>query len=187
MSRRETLLVWIIAALVGLGALDYFVVQPMRARLAALSAEAERLESELRGARVLMDNRALIESRWQSYVEAGLEMEESAQRLRVQQHLTRWAQETGVDLATLASGGARQGEPFEEIQFVVRGSGPLQAVVEFLHELRRSPFPLRVKSCEIGDERGGEGDLSLRLTLSTIRLAANADAQVTRASTGVQP
>lgn len=177
MSRRERILAIAVAALIGLFAIDRLVVQPLIEHFRDLSTQADDLEGQLRSARVLVDNRRIIRARWQSYREAGLEADEPTQRLRIQRALTEWAGQSGVDLANLSSGQtSRLGDqPFLEARFVVRGSGSFEAIVDFLHRLRRSPFPLRTLSCNITNPSNAEEDLSLQLTISTLRLDPEAE------------
>ena len=177
MNRRERILAITVAALVGLFFLDQFVIQPVSTRLGNMSDRADQLEDELRTARLLVNNREIIETRWQTYRAAALEADESAQRLRIQRSLNEWAAEAGLDLAALSSGrtGTIERDRFHEMRFILRGTGSLAAAVRFLHHIRRSTFPLRIVACDFGARSEEEDKLSLQLTVSTIRLAPDTD------------
>ena len=177
MNRRERILALIVATLVGLFVLDQLVIQPVSTHLSDLSDRAEAMQDRLRQARVLMDNRELIKSRWQSYRAAGLEAAESAQRLRVQRSLNQWAAEAGVEIDSLTTGrsAAIHQNRFFETRFILRGNGGLEAVVGFLHRLRRSPFPLRVVAMDVGSRSESDERLSVQMTVSTIRLNPEAE------------
>ena len=168
MSRRERMQTLITAGLVALFALDRLALAPLVERAGRMREETARLEARLRDAQVLVQNAALIEGRWASFRGAGLGDDLSVARLRVQEQLTAWSREAGLSLDMLSTGRVAAGERFDEIGFLVKGTGPMRAVHAFLWSLRHAPFPLRVAVCELVSRSETEDRLGLSLRLSTI-------------------
>lgn len=173
MSKREKWLMAIIAALVVIFAGDQLLVRPVLSHLAALDEQVAQLDKTYQQARVLVDNRDTLLTRWRAYEQAGLALDDSKLRLSVQQRLAEWSQQAGVNLTMLASGRAIKGDRFHEIQFTASGTGSLGQVVAFLVHLQNSPLPMRVLRCDITSANETQDKLALRLTLSTIRLSAS--------------
>lgn len=175
MSRRERILALLVVALIALFAGDQLVLQPLMSRYEQLNLAAADLEDELRRARVLIENRAAVEHRWREMNTTGLAAAPSAQRIAVQQRLTAWADDVGFNLATVSTGQTQEREGFDETRFVASGSGSLRAVAGFLAALEHGDYPLRIIESDIASRDETGGDLTLRLTLSTLRRAHDAD------------
>ena len=169
MSRRERILAVVVIGLIGLFVLDQFVVRPLASRYEQLRAQADDIENELHHARVLLDNRNILEQRWDRMAQGGLNDDASAQRIEVQQRLSRWAEESGFNLATVSAAQTIAGAHFDEVRFLASGSGSLRAVAGFMARLERSDYPLRVIESDVTSRSDRGDDLALRLTLSTIR------------------
>lgn len=173
MSRREKILVFVVAGLVGLFLLDWLVIQPTWSYLRNQSAENSELETQLAKANVLLDNDELIKQRWEQVLTAGLDKSEEALRSQVQQKLSVWSAEAGFDLTTLVSGRTVEGEDFHEVQFVVSGSGSLQSTVRLLEAIQRSPVPLRLVDLDLTSRDEKVDRVSLRAVISTVRFVAD--------------
>ena len=184
MSKREKWLAIIIAALVVIFAGDQLVVSPLLSHLATLEDQVAAADKQYQHARMLVDNRETLLARWRGYENAGLAADDSQLRLNIQQQLTEASQQAGVNLTTLAAGRAVKGERFHEIQFTASGTGSLEQVVAFLVNLQNSALPMRVVRCDISSPSETQDKLTVRLTLSTIRL--NPEAAVATQLTGAE-
>ncbi len=173
MSTREKILAGVIAALVGVFLLDWLVIGPAWSYLRQQGTEARRLETDLEQARLLVDNADIIEARWSALTTAGLGATEEVLRTKVQQNLSVWSGEAGFDLTTLVSGRTVDGDAMHEVQFVVSGSGSLNATVDLLDAIQRSPFPLRIVELDLTSRDEDQDRVSLRATLSTARFAGD--------------
>ena len=84
----------------------------------------------------------------------------------------RWGRAGGVEVASLKPQWKRgQSSQYSLLECRVDVTGPLPAIVRFLHEVEKSPLALRIDSLELNarDETGGK--LSLGLLVSGLRLA----------------
>lgn len=171
MNARERVLALIIGGLVGLAALDWFVIEPAWAWFADQTTRTEALDKQLVNARLLVDNADTIEERWGALAAAGLTRDEGALRIEAQQSLSVWASEAGFSLTTLVSGRTVAGDPFDEMQFIASGSGTLDQTLGFLNRMSASPFPLRLLDLDLTSRSETADAVSVRATFSTIRLA----------------
>jgi hypothetical protein len=170
MSKRERLLIWAVALVVGFFVLDRLGITPLQSRLGQLRADADAVEQQNNEDRVLIDNRELIESRWAGRVGAGLGQDPASARLRVQGQLTSFAESAGLTLANLSAGGDLKNAPFTEVRFSLTAGGDLRSVVMFLRQVQEASIPLEVMTCDISRRDDSSGRLTLRLTVSTLVL-----------------
>lgn len=168
MSKRERILVWAVALIVGFFALDRLIITPLQAHLSQLTADADDVDQQIDEARVLIDNAQLIETRWQGRVGAGLGLDPATARLRVQGQLSEFAEASGLALTNLSAGGNLNSDPFTEIRFSLTGTGELRAVTRFLQRVQEASIPLAVQTCDISRRDDSGGRLTLRLTVSTL-------------------
>lgn len=173
MSKRERILVWAVALIVGFFALDRLGITPLQTRLARLGADADAVEQEINGARVLIDNRDLILARWEGRVAAGLGLDPASARLRVQGQLSEFAETSGLSLTNLSAGGDLKSDPYTEVRFSLTGTGELRQVTRFLQRVQEASIPLAVQTCDISRRDDSGGKLTLRLTVSTLVYAGN--------------
>lgn len=168
MSKRERILVWAVALVVGFFVLDRFVITPLQAHLSQLSADADTVEQEINEAKVLIDNRELIEARWDGRVGAGLGLDPASARLRVQGQLSEFAESSGLTLTNLSAGGDLKSDPYTEVRFSLTGTGELRSVTRFLERVQEASIPLAVQTCDISRRDDSGARLTLRLTVSTL-------------------
>lgn len=168
MSKRERLLIWAVALIVGFFALDRLGITPLQSRLARLRADADAVQRQINEARVLVDNRELIQTRWNGRVGAGLGLGPAEARLRVQGRLSEFAESSGLTLTNLSAGGNLNSDPFTEVRFSLTGTGDLRAVTRFLKRVQEASSPLAVLTCDISRRDDSDGRLTLRLTVSTL-------------------
>lgn len=170
-SRMMTIAIVGVAAIVGFLALDGLVLSPLAEVFDRLDIEEQRLEAELAEARALIQNEKRIRKRWSAYAAAGLDGDTEIARIRVQEQLTQWSQSAGLNVERLSSERVAPGERFDEVGFIISGTGSMASVQKFLFSLRRAPFALRIKECDITSRNEKQDRLTVSLRLSTIVVA----------------
>jgi len=168
MSKRERILIWAVALLVGFFALDRLIVSPLQAHLAQLREDIDIVQEEIDGGRVLVDNRDLIETRWAERVAAGLGQDPASARLRVQGRLSEFAENAGLTLTNLSAGGNLNREPFTEVRFSLTATGELRSVARFIEQVQEASVPLALLTCDISRRDESSTRLTLRLTVTTL-------------------
>ncbi|MEZ6190655.1 MAG: hypothetical protein R3C45_05110 [Phycisphaerales bacterium] len=168
MSKRERILVWAVAMVIGFFVLDRFVITPLQTHLSQLAVDADAVDQEISEARVLIDNRELIETRWAGRVGAGLGLDPASARLGVQGQLSEFAEASGLSLTNLSAGGDLKSDPYTEVRFSLTGTGELRQVVRFLKHVQEASIPLAVQTCDVSRRDDNGGRLTLRLTVSTL-------------------
>lgn len=171
MSKRERILVWVVALVVGFFVLDRLVITPIQTRLSQLKADTDTIEQRINEDMVLIDNHELIESRWDARLAVGLDHDPASARLRVQRQFSNFAESVGMTLNNLSAGGNINSSPFTEIRFSLTGTGELGSVVRFLKQVQESSAPLAVLTCDISRRDEDSGRITLRLTVSTLVLS----------------
>lgn len=168
MSKRETILVWAVALLVGFFALDRLVISPMQAHLAQLKDDINAVQEDVDAGMVLIDNSELIESRWAERYTAGLDRDAASARLRVQGMLSEFAERAGLTLTNLSAGGNLGNDDFTEVRFSLTASGELRSVARFIERVQEADAPLALLTCDISRRDESSPRLTLRLTVSTL-------------------
>lgn len=176
MSKREKLLIWAVALVVGFFVLDRLFVSPLQSRLSQLRADADTVEQQIDQDMVLINNSELIEARWAGRKNAGLTRDPASARLEVQAQLSKFAEAAGLTLNNLSAGGNLNSDPFSEIRFSLTASGELRSVARFLEQVQEASVPLAILTCDISRRDENSGRLTLRLTVSTLVLPAEESA-----------
>lgn len=180
MTKREKILLFVTLAVVGLFALDRLVIVPVSAAFSNLEVETAAARTQLNEARTLVNRADRIEQRWGGYHAAGLGDDMNAAQARAQLRLTQWAQTAGLGIETLSTGRVVEGERFDEVSFIVSGTGSLASVERFLWEVRQADFPLRIERSDLASRNESEDALMFSLTLSTIVSAPPAEGEDAR-------
>ncbi len=171
MSKRERLLAWAVALIVGFFVADRLLISPMQVYLSDLREQADTLEQQIDEDMVLVDNRELILSRWEERKLAGLWSSPASARLNVQGQVSRVAESSGLTLNNLSAGGNLSSPPFTEVRFSLTATGELSSVAKFLQKVQQAQIPLAVLSCDIARRDDSSNRLTLRLTVSTLVLS----------------
>jgi hypothetical protein len=168
LSGRET---WLavaaaVAVVVLLG--DRYVLTPLLESGAAMQAEQQAVASELEGASALFAREGLLLRRWSEMTAGGLAADAAGAESRLLHALRDWAQEEGLELASLTPSRGERDGALREVSVTVSATGRMASVARFLWRVETTTLPLRIRDLTLGSRTEGEDDLSLQLQLSTL-------------------
>lgn len=184
LSRRERWCLLIACLMVGLWALDAWVLSPIWNAYQDDADEAQRLEQNVLAAKRLLRNAKMLRQEWSDRRKAGVTMGVSESETRLLSVLGSWAQKTGLHVSSMKA--ERREHPNDKTMQVITcrvvANGTMEAMTRFLWDLETAGLPLRVELCQFSSADPTRNSVSIQIQLSTIcipdkHLAANPSPQ----------
>ena len=175
LSKRERYIGIVTGALLGVVALQHFILGPMLDRRASLAAQIKVTEGELKKHNDKIDLSRRANNNWVALA-PGVFKDASDAESRVLHSVRDWAADAGVNLASI---NPQRGEPekdFIKLTFRATGTGQMRQIGQFLYKIQNATIPVRITDLSVS-ARGREGvdDLSISVAIATIYFAPNAD------------
>ena len=111
-------------------------------------------------------------------VERGLKADASEAEQTLFHKVREWAQEAGLAMTSVKPEGAAVESGLGVSTFSAAGTGPMRAVARFLWHVENADVPLKILDMRLGARKAGADDLSIRLHLATVYVAAEEAAPV---------
>ena len=165
MKKREKILAWVIAGLIGVFVIDQVVVSRVIETFDAIEQERAAVEQKLIEARVLVNNQRAINQKCDAYAASALPGNDPDAALQL---ITQWALDAGMSVQVYTSGRQIEGERFDRKVFTFSATGKMQSVEGFLWSLRTAEIPLRIETCTLNSRDENKDELALTLMLTTI-------------------
>jgi len=169
---RRQLLIKVAAAVVGLYALDAFVIEPaidgwreQNRRIVALGEKVQR-------GRQLRERETSIRERWAGMLRANLPAEVSAAESMAQIAVGRWVSASQISLTSLTPQWQSREDGFDLYECRVTATGSQTSLGRFIYELETDQSaPVNLEECELAsrDARGAQLTLTARLTFLRIK------------------
>ena len=173
LSKREKIIGIATASVIGLFALDHFVVGPLLERKSDLDTQLVVAEGDESNARQLLAGDPAARRRWKAMRDDGLKMSVTDAQSQAVRALNEWARESGLAVNTLqpeAIPVSTKQTDFTPVPMRLIGTGSMRAISKFLWSLQTAKIPMRVVAFDLGSRGGKDGvdDLALTLTVSTL-------------------
>jgi hypothetical protein len=168
---RQRWLLILTGIAVALLVLDSLVLSPLTRAWQARSAEIARLGKLVADGESIVARGERTRGLWQEMQGQALPADPAKAEQDLLTAFDRWGRAGGVEVASIKPQWKRgQSSQYSLLECRVDVTGPLPALVRFLHEVEKSPLALRIDSLELNarDEAGGK--LSLGLLVSGLRL-----------------
>jgi hypothetical protein len=175
-----------VGALVGLFALDRLAVSPLLAQREQLVTSIGDAELKLEQSNSLIQSKPILDRQLMDNVSKGLTKGQSEAESQLLNNLREWAQDAGLNLATLKPAGAAQpvikpggrtGEKekaFLKLTCRATGTGNTAQVARFIHRIQTASIPVRITDMTINTKKEETDDLEVSLGISTIFLTPEA-------------
>lgn len=170
LSKRERIIAIVAAAVVGLLALDRFVLTPWFDARTQLASQLETARAEAARAEQVFDNLRRANRRWADLAGDTLHVEASAAEGQLLNALRDWADDSGLTLSAVRPDRGAGTHGFERITIRASGAGGMRQVSRFLWRLHTTDIPARLDEMQIAARRPGTDDLTLQFAVSTIYL-----------------
>ena len=171
-QNRQRLLVILAAAGVLLLVLDRLVFMPLTASWQNRTAELVRLKKSVAHGRSTIERADRTQSLWQEMQGQALNKDAAQAEQELISAFDRWGRATSVELASIKPQWKRgMGDRHSLLECRVDANGSLATLTRFLHEVEKSPLPLKIESVELTSRDTNGQRLSLALVVSGLRLA----------------
>jgi len=170
LSKREKIIVWVTAVVVGVLALDWLVVGPLLTARSEASVRVSEKQDELDRAQRTFENARRVNRRWAEMVRGQLQQDASSAESAVLNGVRDWAQASRLTLTSLKPERTEKQKDFTRITFRATGFGTMEEVAGFLFQAQTAPIAVRVTDVQISSRKEGLDDLSINVGVATIHL-----------------
>ena len=171
-ERRQLLLKITAAAVVGLFALDRFILEPAVQGWNQRTVRITALREKVQRGRQLREREATLRDRWAGMLRANLPAEISEAENVAYKAVGRWVRDSQISLTSLTPQWQSRDDGFETYECRVAATGSQAALGRFLYELESdSSVPVSLEECECTtrDPRGSQLAFTARLTFLRIK------------------
>jgi hypothetical protein len=169
-KNRQKLLLIVAAAGLLLLVADSLVISPLYASWESRSKEITDMRKTLSDDRQLVKRKALLLGRWDRIQTNALPSNESLAESALLKSFYRWAQDSGVSIASTKLQWRESGEDYLTLECRADATGDMRAVTRFLYEMEKDPLAVKLESLEISSRDDGGQQLSLGLQVSGLLL-----------------
>ena len=173
LSKREKYIVICTVAILAAFVLDRYALSPLLAMREETRTRKQQVTAQWDKGFGLLDRQKLMEKRWNQYSEQGISEKASDTTSRVLHELRNWSGQYGVNLSSITPDrvSSKKEENFQEITFLVSGTGNMNSIGHFLYQLEHTTLPLRLKDIQLSSRQEAADDMSLQVRVSAIHFA----------------
>jgi hypothetical protein len=172
-------------AVLGVGALNWIVVNPLLESRDQLDAAVEHAKEDLATANRMIVARPRYTTDWNNILDQGLTDDFAAAQALLLDNLAGWIQQSNLTLKNISPGGTPQqvtkpgGKPGEKMKGFMRitcklvANGAMAQIVDLVRSIQSAGIPVRINEMSIsaeGTSPNGTNDLLVTLGVSTIYL-----------------
>ncbi len=157
--------------LIGLLALDQFVIPPLVDGWKGRAQRIERLRADIARGEGLVSREAALARRWSEMVENSLPVREADAENLLFRVVADWAREAQLAVASQRPQWMTDEDGVRRLEFRINGAGSIESIARFLYHLESAPHALRVEEMDLSarDERGRTLAINLRLSGIVLR------------------
>jgi len=177
LSKREKYIVICTMAILAVFVLDRYALTPLLGMREETRTRKQQVSAQWNKAFGLLDRQELLEKRWRTYSEQGVCENASDTTSRVLHEVRNWSGQYGVNLSSITPDrvSSKEEENFQEITFLVSGTGNMNAIGQFLYQLEHTTLPLRLKDIQLSSRQEAADDMSLQVRISAIHFAKESE------------
>lgn len=168
LTRREQIILYITIVSVVLLIVNAYVLEPLLTKRAETAADKLQLQGDVEQALATLDRKRLLTRRWAEMQDAGLGADVQKAEAMVYRYLEDISGRASLELGSVQPDRRATEGRLGEIDFVVSGTGSMQAVTRFLWHLETADIPLRVKSFQLGAKNEAAEAMTIQIELSTV-------------------
>src|SRR5439155_8080354 len=158
----------------GLVMLLELVVFPMWDQRTVLSGKIQAAKADVQKSTNLIELSERSNRNWAT-VAGSVRKDASEAESQVLHNVRDWANETGINLASIKPERNEKEKDFQKLIFRATGTGSMAQVGRFLHRIQTASMPIRITDLTISSRKDGVDDLSLSVAIATIYVAPEAD------------
>jgi hypothetical protein len=177
LSKREKYIVICTTAVLGIFLVDRYALTPLLSMREETRTRKQQVTAQWNKGFGLLDRQELLEKRWRTYSEQGICEKASDTTSRVLHEVRNWSGQYGVNLSSITPDrvSSKEEENFQEITFLVSGTGNMNSIGHFLYQLEHTTLPLRLKDIQLSSRQEAADDMSLQVRVSAIHFAKESE------------
>ena len=180
LTNRERIIMILAGIAIGVLVADRYVLGPIFERRSEMSQSKQRLEGEVEQAHATLQRRKVISRRWHQMQQAGLSSDIEKIEGILFRFLETSSDRSGFLLTSIQPERLTQEGQIGQIDFMVSGTGTMDAVTRFLWDIEMAEVPIRIDSMQLSANDENASQMSLQLKLSSIYLTKITDEKETR-------
>jgi hypothetical protein len=170
LSKRERYIAIGTVSVVAILIIDRVLFAPYDARRKAVEMQTLASVAELSKAQEIFRKQDKLRPEWAAIVKGGLKNDASQAESQLQHEVLQAAQVAEVKVASMKPERTTTDKNFQVMNYSVTGTGTMAGVARMLYMLERTKIPVRLTEIHTSPRRENTDDLSVRLSVSTIRL-----------------
>ena len=168
LSQRERYILIVATAMVGVLALDRFVLAPLLDQREKTQTQIQKLKGQLSDSNSVIARRPAMAAKWQEMVRAGLKSDPAEAESQVLHLIRQWAEDSKLTLSLLKPDRLTEKSRLPVIAFQASGAGRIEGVSRLLWRIQTSSAPIKISEVQISSRKEGTDDLTFQLRLSTV-------------------
>jgi hypothetical protein len=168
LSKRERYIAFATAAVVGILALDRFMVTPLMAQREELDKQIAEQHDKLYTDQKLFKKSREMTRDWAKISSGALKQNSNEAESQALNSLQNWAQDSGIAQWSVRAEGAVKEKDFNKNTYRATGTGGMSQIARFLWRIQTAPIPVRINDLSLTARKDGTDDLSLQVGFSTI-------------------
>lgn len=170
LTNRERLIMILAGAAVAILIADRYFLGPVLKKRSQTRQMKQTFQAEVEQAKAVLQRQKVIERRWNQMKDAGLSYKITDVEGGVFRHLEGTSQRSRFLLTSIQPERTSNEGRIGQVEFMVSGTGTLDAVTRFLWDIEMADVPVRIDSLQLGANDEDATQLSLQLKLSTVYL-----------------
>ncbi|MDB5326315.1 MAG: hypothetical protein JWM57_1884 [Phycisphaerales bacterium] len=168
MNKREKTIAIVLGAVVGLYALDSYLLSPYLDRLTKADDLIAEHNQALSDIETTKRRRINASKDWRKIAADSVKTDASAAESQLLGRVRECAQRASLSLTSQKAEKTEKEKGYDRILLKASGQGTMQEIGRFLYELQTANIPVRVNDLEVSSRKDGVDDLALTITLATL-------------------
>lgn len=170
LTNRERLIMILAGLAIAILIADRYALSPIFEKRSQIRLLKQNLQAEVEQAQAVLQRRKLIKQRWEQMQQSGL----SSDIQKIEGLLFRQLEESSYNsrflLTSIQPERLLKEGQLGQIEFMVSGTGSMDAVTRFLWNIEMAEIPVKIDSLQLGANNENAAQMSLQMKLSSIYL-----------------
>lgn len=169
-KRERIIMIFSIAAIVLLVSDKYFL-SPLMSKYSLIQETKQQLQSLLDQSNAAIQRKAILQRQWQKMKDNGLTDDFAVSESNILRHIKDSASKNRMVLSSVQPQLIDSKNDIREVEFIVSGTGSMDAVTNFLWDMETSELPLKAETFQLGSNDENAYQMSVQVKLSSIYIA----------------
>lgn len=168
MNAREKTIAIVLGAVVGLYALDSYLLTPQLDRLSKADSLIAEHNQTLSDFETVKRRRINASKDWRKAAADTVKSDASSAESQLLTRVREAAGRASLALNSQKTEKAEREKGYDRVLLKASATGSMQQIGRFLYEIQHASFPVRINDIDITSRKDGTDDLTLSITLATL-------------------